>query len=208
MRPLAPLRILKRVATLVPLHHSHAPGVYAVCMEAAEPGWHTSMPEANPDLLGHVYAGPYLHFEPDLATIVVDSTGVAGYLLATSASQDFWAWQEKEWWPPLRSQYPLGGQDDWNGEITKLIHTPPMAPEHIAQDFPAHFHIDLLPRAQGLGLGRTLIEGLEARLRNKSVGGVHMDVGSDNHNAIGFYQHLGFTVVAEGPDSLFMGKHL
>jgi ribosomal protein S18 acetylase RimI-like enzyme len=177
-------------------------------MEAAEPGWQTSMPKASPDLLGHVYAGPYLHFEPDLATIVVDNTGVAGYLLATSTSQNFWAWQEKDWWPPLRGQHPLGGNDDWNSEIIKLIHTPPIAPEHISRDFPAHFHIDLLPRAQGLGLGRTLIEGLEVKLRNKSVSGVHMDVGLDNHNAISFYRHLGFTVLAEDPDSLFMGKHL
>jgi|TARA_B110000093_G_C12808594_1_gene341881 ribosomal protein S18 acetylase RimI-like enzyme len=177
-------------------------------MEAGEPGWRTSMLDANPDLLGHVYAGPYLHFEPDLATIAVDSTGVAGYLLATSVTRAFWAWQEKNWWPPLRDQYPLDGKDGWNAGIVELIHAPPVAPDHIARDFPAHFHIDLLPRAQGVGLGRDLIEDLESKLRKKSVSGVHLDVGSENHDAIGFYQHLGFTVLAEGLDSLFMGKRL
>jgi ribosomal protein S18 acetylase RimI-like enzyme len=192
------------MTTVVPFHPSHLPGIYAVCMEAGNPGWQKSTPEANPDLLGHVYAGPYALHSPELASSVVDSQGVAGYLLATADSDAFWEWQDAHWWPPLRAQYPRTEGDSWNSTIINLIHEAPRTPPEIVAGFPAHLHIDLLPRAQGSGLGRLLIENLQATLRMKSVPGVHLDVGKDNTNAIEFYRHLGFEVAHEAPESYFM----
>ena len=198
------MRILREMTTVVPFHPSHLPGIYAVCMEAGNPGWQKSTPEANPDLLGHVYAGPYALHSPELASSVVDSQGVAGYLLATADSDAFWEWQDAHWWPPLRAQYPRTEGDSWNSTIINLIHEAPRTPPEIVAGFPAHLHIDLLPRAQGSGLGRLLIENLQATLRMKSVPGVHLDVGKDNTNAIEFYRHLGFEVAHEAPESYFM----
>ena len=188
----------------MPFHPSHLPGVYRVCMDTGEPGWQLSMPEANPDLLGHLYAGPYAIRHPDLATIVVDADGVAGYILATSDSRGFWEWEEEDWWPALRAQYPKRADDSWNKRIIDLIHAQPQSPADIVESYPAHFHIDLLPRGQGLGLGRALIEGLQQTLRELGVAGLHLDVGKDNENAISFYRHLGFEVAAEAPESYFM----
>jgi len=196
------------VPTLVPYHPAHLPGIYRVCMDAAEPGWDTTMPTANPDLLGHVYAGPYPIYSPELATVVVDELGVAGYILATASSNDFWQWQQDHWWPTLRDQYPRISETSWDATIIELFHQPPRSPEHVADSFPAHFHIDLLPRAQGLGLGRTLIESLTTTLRSQRSPGVHLDVGKHNTNAIDFYRHLGFSTVEESTDSLFMAQAL
>lgn len=198
------MRILREMTTVVPFHPSHLPGIYAVCMEAGNPGWQKSTPEANPDLLGHVYAGPYAVHSPELASSVVDSQGVAGYLLATADSDAFWEWQDAHWWPPLRAQYPRTEGDSWNSTIINLIHEAPQTPPEIVAGFPAHLHIDLLPRAQGSGLGRLLIENLQSALRVKGAPGVHLDVGKDNTNAIEFYRHLGFEVAHEAPQSYFM----
>lgn len=192
------------MTTVVPFHPSHLPGIYAVCMEAGNPGWQKSTPEANPDLLGHVYAGPYAVHSPELASSVVDSQGVAGYLLAAADSDAFWEWQDAHWWPPLRAQYPRTEGDSWNSTIIDLIHEAPRTPPEIVAGFPAHLHIDLLPRAQSSGLGRLLIENLQSALRVKGVPGVHLDVGKDNTNAIEFYRHLGFEVAHEAPQSYFM----
>ena len=56
-----------------------------------------------------------------------------------------------------------------------------------------HLHIDLLPRLQGRGVGRRLIERLTASLRAQGVIGLHLHVGAANIRAIGFYQRVGFT---------------
>ena len=190
--------------TVVPFHPSHLPGVYAVCMESGNPGWRESTPEANPDLLGHVYAGPYAIHSPELASCVVDESGVAGYLLATADSNAFWDWEDAHWWPPLRAQYPRLTGNSWDSDIITLIHDAPRTPAEIVTSFPAHLHIDLLPRAQGQGLGRVLVENLQVTLKEQGVPGLHLDVGKDNSNAIEFYRHLGFEIAHAAPASYFM----
>ena len=83
-----------------------------------------------------------------------------------------------------------------------------MAPEAVIADFPSHLHIDLLARARGRGLGRTLVGGLTADLRARGSSGVHLEVGTANENAIAFYRHLGFEVLRPLEDSLLMGMRL
>lgn len=190
------------VVDVVNFNFSHLPGSYAVCLETSEPGGGRPSPDANPELLGQVYVGPYLVRHPELASIAVDNHGVAGYFLATTNSVDFWQWCEANWWPTLRQQYPLTGSNDWNGQVIELIHNPPTAPPEIAEKYPAHFHIDLLPRAQRGGLARRLIDNF---VRSAGVG-VHLDVGKDNAKAIAIYHHLGFEIVGEAPESFYMAK--
>jgi ribosomal protein S18 acetylase RimI-like enzyme len=60
-------------------------------------------------------------------------------------------------------------------------------------DYPAHLHIDLLPAAQGQGLGRELIATLLEELRRREVAGIHLEMDGNNTGAGIFYQRLGFT---------------
>ena len=68
-------------------------------------------------------------------------------------------WREAEWWPGLRADYPLelATRSAADQEVVELIHTPPVASDSVAERFPAHLHIDLLPRIQRQGVGRRLI---------------------------------------------------
>ena len=72
-----------------------------------------------------------------------------------------------------------------------------MSPEIVATH-PAHLHIDLLPRFQGRGLGRRLLDHLFEGLRAAGADAVHLGVSPENTNAIAFYEHLGFEVLVEG----------
>lgn len=184
------------------------PGTYRVCLQTADAGADGSALYENPDLLGHIYVGPYLVGEPDLAFVIADELGVAGYVLGAADTRQFDAWQEREWWPVLRDQYPATAGDSLDDELISHLHAPVQAPAAVVADYPAHLHIDLLPRAQGQGLGRTMLETLFEALRARGVGGIHLDVGEDNHNAIAFYRHLGFTELARGADSIYMGMEL
>ena len=74
--------------------------------------------------------------------------------------------------------------------------------------YPAHLHIDLLPEAQGQGMGSQLMETLLQTLRRAGVPGVFLCVGADNARAVAFYQKHGFTVLRRLPGGICMGKRL
>jgi ribosomal protein S18 acetylase RimI-like enzyme len=184
------------------------PGVYRVCLMTDDAGDDSTGRYRDPDLPGHVYAGPYLAWGRDLQLVVVDRDGVAGYLLSASDSAAFEAWAETEWWPPLRVRYPLSEEAAEDARFIRHIHQPEHRSADLLAAYPAHFHIDLLPRTRGSGLGRTLIEGLLAELRERGIPGLHMGVDRRNTNAIGFYEHLGFRTLEQAPWGLTMGMSL
>ena len=183
------------------------PGVYRVCLLTGDSGHDGSALFRDPDLLGHIYVGPYVVGQPGTELVVEDESGVAGYLLAADDTRAFEAWADAEWWPPLRARYPLRDEDTEDSRLVRLLHAPERSPDDVVQDYPAHLHIDLLERARGQGLGRELIERLLADLRMRGIRGVHLDVAADNTNAAAFYRHLGFQGLAPTPESL-MGMRL
>ena len=184
------------------------PGAYRVCLETADAGGDASGSYRNPDLLGHVFVGPYIVGAPELARVVADEDGIAGYLFGAADTHAFAAWAERSWWPPLRRQYPELADASPDAEAIGLIHRPPVAPDAVIADYPSHLHIDLLERARGRGLGRSLVDGLASDLRARGSSGVHLEVGTANENAIAFYRHLGFELLRPLEDSQLMGLRL
>ena len=84
------------------------PGIYRVCLATGHPEGEEGDCDRDPDLLGHVYAGPYVVADASLCSVVADAAGVAGYVLSTADTAAFEAWAERHWWPQLRERYPLG----------------------------------------------------------------------------------------------------
>jgi ribosomal protein S18 acetylase RimI-like enzyme len=184
------------------------PGAYQTCLLAGEAGGDATRLYRDPDLLGHVYVGPYITQGTGTQLVVVDEDGAAGYLLSADDTASFEEWAEAEWWPPLRARYPIRDDGSRDAELIRLIHEPPRTPADLVAEYPAHLHIDLQERARGTGLGRALIERLLAAMREREVAGVHLGVDADNANAIGFYEHLGFREVDQEPGGLLMGLRL
>ncbi|MBO0898457.1 N-acetyltransferase [Cellulomonas sp. zg-ZUI222] len=180
-------------ASMRPFHPSDLPGMYRVCLQTGAAGQDATSLYRDPDLLGHVYCGPYPVADPDLSLVVVDAQGVGGYVVATADTTAFDAWCERAWWPALRARLALRddpGDGTEDHVLVERIHHPDPSPA--PPDAPAHLHIDLLPRLQGQGWGRRLIEGLADRLRDRGVPAVHLGVDARNTRAIAFYEHLGF----------------
>jgi GNAT superfamily N-acetyltransferase len=184
------------------------PGAYRVCLLTGDSGRDGTHRFRNPDLIGHVYVGPYIVGRPDLALVAVDAEGVSGYCLAAPDTRAFEAWCEREWFPALRAQYPFTDDPSPDGDLVRLIHAPAAAPDAVVREFPAHLHIDLLERTRGQGTGRAMVERNLATLRSLGAPGLHLDVVAVNANAIAFYEHLGFHALERRGDSLFMGMEL
>lgn len=181
------------------------PAVYRICDEL---GMTADLSPRTTELLGHVYAGPYLVGPGTRSVVVLDDEGIAGYLLCALDTDAFEQWREAEWWPGLRADYPLelATRSAADQEVVELIHTPPVASESVTERFPAHLHIDLLPRIQRQGVGRRLIAELIEELHRRGIPGLHLDVGSENEGAIALYRRLGFIELERGADSVLMGR--
>jgi ribosomal protein S18 acetylase RimI-like enzyme len=184
------------------------PGVYRVCLRTGDAGADATSRYRNPDLLGHVYVGPYVVGEPANALVVADEDGVAGYCLAARDTRAFGAWAEASWWPALRAQFPRRTDGTPDAEIIDLLHQPPVAEAAIVDAYPAHLHIDLLEHVRGTGSGRRLIERQLQLLREAGAPACHLTVAASNANAIAFYEHLGWHVVRRGGDDWVMGIDL
>ncbi len=188
--------------------------VYSICLRTGDGGADATALYRDPDLLGHVWAGPYLELEPDLAFVLEDDAGPAGYVLGALDTPAFEARCEADWWPPLRERYadPVGilpSERTSDQELHHLIHHPRRTPAWVTQDYPSHLHVDLLPRTQGRGDGRRLLSTLLDALQAKGSRGVHLGTGAANERAIGFYEHLGFTrLPGAGEGTMLMGRRL
>jgi ribosomal protein S18 acetylase RimI-like enzyme len=173
------------------------PAMSRICLLTGDAGQDATALYRDPDLLAHVYCGPYPAADPSLSFVVVDDEGVAGYLVGTADTAAFTAWQDEHWWPALRARYPPAPDDGTaDHALVELIHHPPH--DEPPAGFPAHLHIDLLPRLQGQGWGRRLIEAFVAALAERGVPGLHLGVDPRNAGARAFYARLGFVPDEKG----------
>ena len=74
-----------------------------------------------------------------------------------------------------------------------LIHHPARLPDSIVEAYPAHLHINLLPRLQGRGIGRRLVDRWRAKAASLGATGAHLVVGTRNEPAVRFYRAYGFS---------------
>lgn len=197
---------------LRPFATSDLPGMSRVCLLTGDAGADATPVYRDPDLLGHVYATPYPVADPGLTWVVTDGDGVVvGYVVGTADSQAFARWQEQAWWPALRDRLPRPEDVDHgtrDHELLRVVHDGATYDEAVTGAYPAHLHIDLLPAAQGRGLGRELIATLVAALRARGVPGLHLGVSAENTGAIAFYRRVGFVEVAAHPWGLTLGMDL
>lgn len=193
-----------------PARESDEPALYDICLRTGDSGEDASGLYADPRLPGELYVGPYLHLPGTLAYVAEDSAGVAGYVLGAVDTAAFETALERTWLPPLRERYPRdrfpAGSPD--ARIVTLLHDPPVADPGLLVGYPAHLHVDLLPRMQGQGAGRALMETLFEALSAAGVPGAHLGVGRTNRRAIAFYEHLGFDTAAVDDLALTMTRAL
>lgn len=176
--------------------------VYDICLKTADSGEDGTHLFSDPELVGHISAGPYLAHEPRFAFVLEDEAGVCGYVLGALDTRRFAQVLEREWWPALRGHYPQPGAlpetRTREERLQGLIHAPEPLPEDLLGAYPSHLHIDLLPRAQGHGQGKRLLFTLFDALRAAGSPGVYLDVGGKNARAQAFYEHVGFRVLRRG----------
>jgi len=176
--------------------------LYAISLATGLAGGDASHLYADSRLLGHIYSVPYACLEPTLALVVEDEHGVAGFAVGATDTIAWEARQERDWWPALRRRYPdpQGDPGHWTADQRRcaMIHHPERTPTTVAGAYPAHLHLNLLPRLQHQGWGRRLLADWLERVVQLGVTGVHVGVNRANEGAIAFWSRQGFGLLAEG----------
>ncbi len=180
-----------------------------ICLATGLSGKDASEYFNNKKLLAYYYALPYVKREPELCFVAAVENLPLGYILGTKDSKAFSNWCEASWFPELRKKFPKNSavKTPFEKRILELIHKG-YKPKEELLNFPAHLHIDILPIAQGQGMGRKLIIKFLEKLIALNVPAVHLEVGKKNLNAIGFYKNLGFEIIKEYEASIAFGKYL
>ena len=158
---------------------------YAISLATGFEGSDASQLYRDPKMMGHIYVAPYALLEPALALVVEDDDGVAGFAVGTV---DTVAWEERlerDWWPWLRQQYadPASIPPDARTPDERrafMIHHPEKTPAAVREAYPAHLHLNLLPRLQRRGAGSRLLREWLARADSPAA---HVGVNRANKGA-------------------------
>ena len=183
---------------------------YEICLKTGNSGQDATHLFSDPLVLGHIYVGPYMEFEPQSVFILEDDQGPCGYIMGVLDSQTYYQWMHSEWLPKIRVDYkkPTGDPDTWNKteKITNLLFQPES--QRLFPGFPAHLHIDLLSRAQGKGQGKLMMDHFIDYIRQNKIPGVHLELSSKNDRAFNFYRKYGMQELDRDNESIIMGYYL
>jgi ribosomal protein S18 acetylase RimI-like enzyme len=166
--------------------------LYDICVRTGDSGSDARHLVGDHRLHGHLWAGQYLTCAPEFALVAERDGDVVGYVLGALDTAAFEARLLTDWWPALQVAYPLPGTGTaLDIELIGRLHRPDHTADAVVAKYPSHLHINLLPPAQGIGLGRAMMDALFTRLRHAGSIGVHLGVSPHNTHALGFYEHLG-----------------
>jgi ribosomal protein S18 acetylase RimI-like enzyme len=156
---------------------------------------------ANERLFAHLWVGPYFR-GGGFACLVAESEGeILGYVLGSPDPGQYGRSLRRVLLRMLPRLTPL--RQTW-ASLPYLLRAGRYPSPHADwQQFPAHLHINLLPEARGLGLGRRLLTGHLDLLRGAGVVGVQLSTTSENRAALELYRRLGFVLMATATTPLW-----
>lgn len=194
-----------------PYRESDYDAIIDICRLTGAGGQDATARLERPELMGAVWAAPYIEFEPEHAIVIEsDEREVVGYALGAVDTVAFEDTLDSKWWPKLQEKYPLSVVESvpagfLDRPLIERIHAAPRTEKALTDEWPAHLHIDLLPVVQGKGMGRKTMTALLDLLRDAGAPGVHLGVDPANTGAIAFYERLGYERFAPS-SSMFVMK--
>ncbi|QQR40996.1 GNAT family N-acetyltransferase [Devosia rhizoryzae] len=176
------------MVALRPYRAGDLDALYDICLRTGNSGGDASSVHNDPQLVGHIYSAPYGVLEPENVFVAEDDEGVAGYVVGTHDTDRFAERLEQDWWPALRSRYAgATGLTDADQRRLDAIIKPHRSPADLVEAYPAHIHMNLLPRLRGQRVGTRLLDLWVAQAREAGVKGIHLGAGAANHGGIAFW---------------------
>lgn len=151
-------------------------------------------------LFGYIFCAYYPMYESENIFVAIDKETVVGYIMGSKNSK----LQEEQYKKKMI----------WKIAVRLIFHTiwvhPESyqsvkyfiknsnyhnAPKNLYEEYPAHFHINILNEYQHMGIGSLLINKFEEYIRNNDIKGVHLRTSNMNKKAIPFYRKNGYELI-------------
>ena len=104
------------------------PGLYHICLATGDSGADAVHLYDQKDMLGEIYVGPYLTFQPELSFTLIHD-GVAGYALAALDTSAFEDTLSTQWWPVILEKYNGRSPENFNDREKNLYRYLKSAPQ-------------------------------------------------------------------------------
>jgi GNAT superfamily N-acetyltransferase len=198
------------VTRIRPFEPADLEACYAISLATGFEGGDASHLYRDPKLMGHLYVAPYALLEPALALVVEHDGGVSGFAVGAADTVPWEERLERDWWPSLRERYadPAGVPAEARTPDQRrafMIHHPSKTPSAVTGRYPAHLHMNLLPRMQRRGIGSKL---LGMWLEKVGAHAVHVGVNRANGGGVQFWAARGFEELPVPGRTLWMGRAL
>jgi len=186
------------VAAIRPATSADAPVLSHICLVTGDAGVSAEPLHDHGELLGLVYAVPYVQGLPGTFGFVLedaDAGGVVGYVLGAANTRAYERAAEERWWPVQRARFAEEADADAkpaDRRMIGLLHAPESSPQAVLDACPSHIHIDILPSHQRAGWGRRLIDAAAAHLKSEGYKALFVGIDPRNDSARKFYLRLGF----------------
>ena len=199
------------MVTLRAYRPSDLDALYHICLVTGDSGKDASPQHNDGKALGHVYAAPYGVLEREHVFVAEDEEGVAGYIVGTFDTDGFVDRQERAWWPALRAHYAGVADEELTAadrmRVQSMV-TPEFHPADIVARYPAHIHMNLLPRLRGQRVGTGLLQRWIGVAKDGGVSGIHLGANAQNAGGIAFWTASGFRPIQTIGRTVWFGMEL
>lgn len=185
--------------------------LYEICLVTGAAGNDASGQHNDRKAVGQIYSAPYGVLEPAQVIVAEDEQGVAGYIVGAFDTNAFEDRLEREWWPDLRRHYasiPVASLTEADRQRVAAMQHPPRDPADIVARYPAHIHMNLLPRLRGQRIGTALLQRWIEQARAAGVTGIHLGASASNAGGIAFWQRSGFEPIRTVDTAVWFGMSL
>lgn len=131
--------------------------------------------------------------------LVDDSDKAVGYILCEPDYRRFRRIFRKVDVPAIRKLNKRSGRKAWYFPVPYAF---------FGRKYPAHMHIDLLPKYQNGGFGTKMVQMLLEDLKARGIKGLMLIASDENHGAIRFYKRNGFKMLFKGMGEAIMAIDL
>ena len=186
---------------------SDLPEMLRICLQTGDSGKDATHLHNLPELVGDIYAAPYVLHQLQYAHVLIADDVVVGYILGVLDTADFEKTLAESYWPQTKAKYAQLDTEITQadqGLLKDLAKQGFSDPELIAK-YPSHFHIDIVESHQGAGYGKVMLTHLLAQLKSAGSKGVHLHMSSKNDRARVFYKKFGFVEISEDAGECIMG---
>ncbi len=174
-----------------------AENVKFACLNAE--GYNSIEHEDTRQLVLHTFCEYYIEREPENCFVLDDDGRAVGFIISAESFAPY----KKALHEEYCEKNKVLGEERYNWSLASTeIH------EKFKDEYPAHFHINILPEYQRVGAGGMLLKALFEHYKSKGVKGVMLSCSAENEVGLGFYRKYGFKELEKNQYDVAFGMKL